>query len=196
VDADPATQAAVGLLVAAWTDWTAEPDFPMIEKHCINGTRVAVQALRRLGIKAKPISVGFMLFNKAAHDLMVADVPIARWPEHAHSLGRGPGHNGAPASPGMWDGHLIAEGDGFTLDLSAGAMNRPGKIESKPWVIWQNLPPTGQVCLEQDNGQVMYLERWPANNGWRQSPGWQRLHGAEVDEILRRMNALADRITT
>jgi hypothetical protein len=177
--------ATVRLLADAWGRWTREADFPFSPDHCINGTRVALGALRAHHIKAKPLSVQIVLFNKLAFDLFNDGLPVAEWPPEAWSVGVGPD---ARKNAGGWDGHLLCEGDGWTLDVSAAQFTRPGRLSVPgPFVADENLPAQGWATFGDRFGQVLALRRWPDNEGWKRAPGWNRLHIDEVAELLMRM---------
>ena len=170
-------------MAEAWRRWQSEPSFPFAPDHCINGTRVAVDALRVLGVYAKPVSVQFILFNAKAYALWEQGIPYTEWPPDAWSLGVGPG---AVGTGGGWDGHLCAEGDGFTLDLSAAQFNRPGLIICDEPLLMPELPPEGMIHTRDEHGQTVLIGRWPENNYWRRASGWKRLQPAEVREIVAR----------
>lgn len=176
-------------MAGAWSAWQDEPGFPFNKDHCVNGTRVATRALPRLGVRARPVSVEFLLFNRFAWDLWHAGVGVDDWPAHAWSLGVGSSGpvSSDPKGEDRWDGHLICEGAGWTLDISARQFNRPGRIVvPEPLVIPDNLPRKGHAIYTDEHGQRLFIGRWPANNAWREARGWLRLHQAEVNEIVSR----------
>lgn len=175
----------VRAVAQAWQEWQAEEDFPFTPDCCINGTRVAIRALAKLGVRASPVSVRFMMCNRFAWNLLQQKVPVSEWPHHAWSLGVGPDQ---VSGRNRWNGHLCAEGEGWTLDISAGQFERPGRIICRgPRVMPRHLPPAGErVVFEDGHGQRLIIERWPENNGWRTARGWLRLQEAEADELVRR----------
>lgn len=173
----------VEAMARAWGRWQREESFPFQPDHCINGTRVVCRAMEKLDVRARPVSVCFLLFNRFAWDLYQAGIEIDEWPDYAWSLGVGPGH---AKGGGKWDGHLCAEGNGWTLDISAAQFNRPGKIISTKPRILPQLPPSGQLELVDGHEQHLIIGRWPENNGWRSAGGWLRLHGTEVRELVER----------
>jgi hypothetical protein len=181
----------VRLLAEAWRKWEREPSFPYSPDCCINGTRVVIDALREFDVKARPVSVGVLLFNRFAWDLYQAGIPNTEWPYHAHSIGIDP-TVGTVGRDGGWDGHLVAEGDGWTLDISAGAFDRPGRIISPgPRVLDTNVPPTGFGVYTDGHGQTLLMERQPANNRWRQAPGWR----PDPDVVGELVDAVGELIT-
>ena len=175
-------------LARAWHDWQQQDSFPFRPDHCINGTRVAVRTLERFGVRAHPVSVQFLLFNRFAWELYNAGVPVDDWPEHAWSLGVGPREE--IRDEDHFDGHLVCEGEDWTLDISAGQFDRPGRIVVPgPKVFHQRLPFGEQfVTFGDSHGQLLAIARWPENNSWRLAGGWKRLHEAEVAELERRIN--------
>lgn len=160
---------AVSALADAWAAWEREASFPYDEDCCINATRVATRVLDSVGVRARPLSVWVLLLNQFALELAEADVAVSDWPNHAWSVGVQPGL----APPGQWNGHLIAEGDGWALDLSARQFHRPGKlIVDKPWVL-PAIPTEGRGMFRDPHAQTLYVVRNPANNRWRTAPGWR-----------------------
>jgi hypothetical protein len=182
------TQTEIVQVVAdSWRAWQDEPGFPFTPDHCINGARVAMRTLHTFGVKAKPMSVRFTLFNRFAKDLFDAGFGPDEWPDHAWSLGVGP--DAQKGDGGGWDGHLMLEGDGWTLDVSARQFHRPGLIRvERPLLLWENLPGWPRLInFTDEHSQWWTLGRWPSNNGWRNAPGWFRLHEAEMAELTDRM---------
>jgi hypothetical protein len=185
----------VAALAGAWSAWQDEPGFPFRRDHCVNGTRVVTRALPKLGVPTRPVSVEFALFNRFAWDLWNDGISPEDWPEHAWSLGVGDRFpaSGDATQEDRWNGHLVCEGVNWTLDISARQFHRPGRITvDEPLVIPQRLPRQGQGMFTDRLGQRLVIGRWPANNSWRESPGWLRLHQAEVREIIRRTRLLIE----
>jgi hypothetical protein len=141
--------------------------------YCINGSRIAISVLTRLGITARPVSVTLAVFNQQAADLWLNDVPMDEWPAHAHSIGVGFPDDPAP---GGWKGHLVVEGDDWTMDVSAEVLDRPGLIISKGAVVFP-----GKLDYEEgvptawhdQHHQLWVFQRTPANNTWRNARGWK-----------------------
>lgn len=183
----------VEALALAWKRWGQEPGFPYGRDHCINGSRVALGALDLLGIPARPASVTFAIFNQFAWDMYCRQIPVDKWPEHAHSIGVDKRDTHDP-KPGGWYGHLIVEGDGWLLDVSAAQFDRPGRIVSDgPLLLDINLDPADDVVtvVTQDRSrQVLLLGRWPENDGWTRAPGWLRPQPNEIRELTRRTYAV------
>jgi len=177
----------IARLMLAWQRWSNEPDFPFTPDHCINGTRIAIGALKHHGVSVSPRSVQFAMFNRFAWDLFESGVPAKDFPPHAWSLGIGPGEKLKQRAEG-WSGHLVAEGDGWTLDISAGQFNRPGLVTvDGPRFIPANVPDDEWLKLTDDRQQVLIISQWNENNAWRRAPGWKRDHAREIREVLRRM---------
>ena len=186
--------AEVSALAEAWTQWQTEPTFPFTPDHCINGTRVAIEVLRRFGIRAQPLSVRLMLFNRFGWDLFERGIRVERWPTHAWSIGVAETND--PSDPGKWHGHLVAEGHDWTLDLSASQFNRPGRIVSgSALAVPIRLPQRDWARFTDEHAQTLLLNRWPENNGWRLASGWRRPPPVPlITEIERRTIAVLDRI--
>lgn len=160
-------------MVLAWRQWCTEPSFPFVSTrskgYCINATRTGIEALRILGVRAKPASVTVLVLNAAAEQLRQAEVPVERWPAHAWSIGLGV--NGE--YDGGWNGHLVIDGGDFTLDLSAGVLHRPGLIAIDGPLILPALPPLGtEFRMVGEDGTVLWVHRSPQHNEWRRASGW------------------------
>ena len=173
----------VGALAEAWYEWDREGTLPFTPDCCINGTKVAIRVLKHFGITAQPVSVRFALFNRFAWDLYQDGVPLAEWPEHAHSLGVGPKQG---TGPDKWNGHLIAEGDGWALDISASQFARSGRIIMEGPRVLPELPRDEPLLAVDRHGQVLWMARWPENTAWKIAAGWRRSHDAEVNELVAR----------
>jgi hypothetical protein len=188
----PEQRMTVEAMSRAWGEWQREAGFPFSPDHCINGSRVVTRALEKLGVRSRPVSVQFLLFNRPAWMLFEQDVPVSEWPHEAWSLGVGPNAQGSVG--GRWDGHLCVEGEGWTLDISAAQFTRPGRIVIDGPRLMPALPTNGHFMqLEDPRGQVLLIKPWPENNGWRAAGGWRRLHGTEVKEIVSRTQRLMQR---
>lgn len=188
--AEPTTYERVAALAAAWGHWQEQITFPYQPDHCINGSRVAVEVLRRAGIKARPMSVRFMLFNRFGWDMYSRAIDVDKWPPHAWSLGVS--ESNEPERAMKWHGHLMVEGEGFTLDMSARQFARPGLIESpSPLLVPIELPTDGGwAVLTDEHQQVLIMNRWPENKAWRHAPGWLRPPDpAVIRQVERRMRA-------
>jgi hypothetical protein len=182
---NPEQRMTVEAMARAWGQWQSEPGFPFTDDHCINGARVVTRALEKLGVQSRAVSVQFLLFNRPAWMLFEQDIPVSEWPPEAWSLGVGP--NAQRGVANRWDGHVVVEGEGWTLDISAKQFARPGRIRVDGPRLMPPLPTNGQFMhLEDEWGQVLLIKPWPQNNGWRGAAGWRRLHGTEVKEIVKR----------
>lgn len=189
----PEQRMTVEAMARAWGQWQVEPSFPFDDSHCINGARVVTRALEKLGIPSRAVSVQFLLFNRPAWMLFNQDVPLSEWPDEAWSLGIGPNVTAAVRGT-KWDGHVVVEGEGWVLDISAMQFNRPGRIVIDGPRLLPPLPTNGKFLeLHDERGQVLLIKPWPENNGWRSAGGWMRLHGTEVKEIVRRTLRLMER---
>lgn len=185
-----ATLEVVQRLTLTWSRMTEERDFPLRPDHCINGSRVGVDVLRHFGVRARPVSVGLALFNRQAWELYINGYEPAQWPEHAWSIGIAPGVP-VPGSEDGWPGHLVVEGDGWTMDLSAQQFARPGRIDM-PNALWfnQRIKDDGDSIFIDSRQQVLSLWRAPSNAGWKQARGWlhTEINRALIDECITRMH--------
>ena len=177
-------QDVVEAMAEAWHQWDKEGTLPFTPDCCINGTKVAIEALGQFGIDSLATSVRFAFFNRFAWDLFQRGIPVPEWPDHAHSLGVGPKQDTAP---NKWNGHLIAEGDGWALDISAGQFARPGRLIVEGPRVLPELPTNEPLLATDRHGQVLWMDRWPENVAWKTASGWRRSHTAEVNELVARI---------
>jgi len=182
-------------VAVAWDEWSHDPMFPFEPGCCLNGSRVVMEVLRDLGVRAKPVSVQFVLFNAFGWSAYEAGVPVAEWPHAAWSVGVGPNME-PPSNPDRWRGHLMLEGSDWLLDISARQFHRPGRINVEtPLILPTTLPPDGWSISHGSNGNVLMIARFPANNLWREAAGWKRPHVAERTELTRRVQRVLERNT-
>lgn len=165
-------------LVSVWRTWSKADDFPYSPDHCVNGTRVAVEVLRHFGVRVGPQSVRVVVFNSFAWDLFRAGVPVSEWPQHAHSVGVDPSQ--IEQRPGQWNGHLVARGEEFTLDISAGQFHRPGRIEMPGPVLIDGTVDEGGLLVSGPKGLRMLYGLAPEANEWRTAGGWRLERNAAV----------------
>jgi len=172
-------------LADMWSEWQVSGDgFPFGPAHCLNGTRVAIGVLRHFGVKATPFPVRMMMFNRTAWDLYQAGVPVDEWPKKAWSIGIGFDKGRGPG----WDGHLMCEGEGFTLDISARQFHRPGLIDIPgPIVLPGNLPHEARGFIQLDEGRLSAIVERSDDWSYKFAPGWARLQEVEIAETIRRM---------
>lgn len=186
----------VAAVAQAWHEWSDDPGFPFTPSCCVNGSRVARDVLAHFGVPSKPVSVQFVLFNKRGWECYEAGMNVWQWPEGAWSVGVGPEREGL--GPDRWNGHLVLEGGGWTLDISARQFHRPGLIPiDNPLVMPVNLPPDERWLTSHGaHGLVLMIARFPANNAWRQASGWKRPHVAERYELTRRVQRVLEQRNT
>lgn len=182
----------VRTLATVWSEWSHEPDFPYTRDHCINGTRVAVETLRHFGIKAKPLSVVVLVFNQTAWDLFKQGVPVTEWPPHAWSVGIDQHTN--TASDNRFAGHLVAHGDTWLLDISAGQFHRPGLIHSPDALVLPVTEPIrpgaeGWWDHTDEHHNTWLMRPTPHVNDWRTAGGWTRIDHDVVKETITRIEA-------
>jgi hypothetical protein len=111
------------------------------EDSCIASTRVTVEVLGRLGIKARPLPVRFVTVNEAQFQRMQE---IGRWPtaeEYAQWKEETPevwsvGIDETPGRrPDGYPGHLVAIAGPYLIDASASQFSRPAKGIHLPDVL-------------------------------------------------------------
>jgi len=164
-------------LCTVWREWSKQDEFPFSPDHCINGTRCAIEVLRHFGVQARPVSVSVVVFNGFAWELFSERVPVSEWPSHAWSVGVDPRK---PHREGQWSGHLVAAGEDFTLDISAGQFHRPGKIDMPgPILIDGAVGPDGLLVSGRAGMRVLY-GLTPEANEWRTAAGWRLERNAAV----------------
>lgn len=176
--------AVVYAMAEAWKRWRASSHFPFERNGCcINSARVTTRALDKFGVASRPVSVKLLLWNQLAWQHFSLGIPIDQWPKEAWSLGVA--EHGNDIHPKDWNGHLIVEGEGWTMDPSAQMFDRPGKITVPgPWVFEAQIPADDRMVCNDEHGQILVLERWVQNNAWRVAPGWTRLHEREVPMLV------------
>ena len=177
----------VRALAKVWRDYTYEPDFPLLPDHCVNGTRIATAVLEHFDVAAEPVSCRWIIFNRRGFSAFQIGMPLSAWPPDAWSVGVADGHT---AALGKWNGHLVTEGDDWTLDLSARQFHRDNLIDiDRPSMIPGRLPREEWQEFVNPDGTVIVGQRWPENTGWVNAPGWQWTeHNQRVrDEVIARM---------
>lgn len=190
--ASDSPRAVAVAMAQAWDRWTHELSFPFrrarTSGYCINATRTGVEALRTLGVKAKPASVSMLVANRAADQLIRAGVPCEQWPDIAWSIGLG--HSNDMDARGGWDGHLLIDGGDWCLDLAAEMLERPGLIGVSSALVLPALPPVGVRRMWEHDKHVFVLERAPQNNGWRRATGWTVQRHDVEHELAARTRAV------
>lgn len=155
---------------------------------CIPATRIAVLALRELGVRAAPVPCEALVYNAAyvarttAEGRMPHDVAEAEvwWQEdRAWGIGIGCRELSEPAE-GAWNGHLVALIDGRTLlDLAIDQADRPARDISIEDPVLADVPREWRhgdlrFHVPHDGAHVFY-KATPDNTGYLTAPDWTRL---------------------
>lgn len=173
-------------------------------RTCILHARIAIDALRTLGIKANPLAVRVQVFNAE----YVAQVNrIGRMLTHgdtldekAWTIGIGYGANPAATAPG-YDGHVLVIVDGrWAVDLTIDQANRPQYgIELSPH-YWQPSPGflLGDLPEVFEAGEsIVRYEAMPEERGYLRAGDWtnaRRYESAGVvptRELISELQAVA-----
>lgn len=92
-------------LALAWSHVKVTWEVPDEQGACISATRVGIEVLQRLGLKAKPFPCQLTVANLAAVRLIFDRVPVEEWPDEAWSLGVFARSDGDR----LWNAHLAIE---------------------------------------------------------------------------------------
>lgn len=196
-------------VVHAYLDAAAEvyPD-RLDPSCCVNGTRIAIEVLKRFDIHAQPLVTEAFIENDIWHTNWIAnphptEEQAQQWVEAgAYSVGVMPSAPG-PKADG-YNAHLVAVVHERLIDSSAGQFNRPAKgIVLPATLVTVPFPPSffkGETVVYATD------ERWPgvhvgyhallppydALTEFRTLPGWQlSAHNLEIaDEIVDRMRGI------
>jgi hypothetical protein len=174
--------------------------------HCLNATRICIDTLDKFGIKATPLSVEMMAWNRE-YDVLTRR--LGRMPTAADWEGTTAWAIGTDTRVGAndqafnaWPGHLVAVVQDHVVDCSAGQFSRPQKGITVPDVfIVANatarfLKGKGK-CAAVNNveGSALWYMARPKDRSYVGLSGFQRhVHNTEiVIEIAQRMLVRAKR---
>ena len=171
-----------------WEQRTRET--PLAPNHCILGTRTLYEALRRLGVEARIVTVEALFANREAMALVERGVPVPDWPKTAWSVGA------VTSAPGSgYPGHLVlvvTVDDGtFLIDSSTGQFQRPRfgilppptlRVEV-PQADWPTDPKT---AMRYDHPGWVASWKWAPELGnlHRSAPDWRNGRRDHVDRVL------------
>jgi hypothetical protein len=191
------TPETVIALATSWSQLSHEPGWPLIPSHCINGTRIGIEALRHFGVEAEPLSVRFAVFNRKGWSAAQIGMPFEEWPQDAWSVGI---NEGSVTAGENWAGHLVIHvPEWCVVDLSAEQFARPARelFIDGPLILPGPPPDPGVEAFHQmDNGVIVHMNRWPDNTGWESAPGWQRTptNRAVLRSVIALMEEKAEHI--
>jgi hypothetical protein len=140
---------------------------------CVVCTRIAVETLRRNGIRAQPLPVSVTVYNPVMTGYLEANDPVGaeRDPQACQAMFGFTGN----APPGMWDGHLVCIVQGRILvDLTLDQVNQwgngfaatPARLPVPPdFVRGGTVSFTNQGCFVQydarpDDKSYLTLSDW------------------------------------
>lgn len=189
-----AWEEAYGLISGRWST----------ESHCINGTRVTIDALSRFGIRALPVSCLAIAMNSVWLDRLSEHEGFPASKEQSDEWKAAGGYCvGIDPDPetGGYPGHLVCYAKGFLLDSSSGQFSRPQHNMPVPPCLYVPVPrnwhlSTKNVWMSNDTTTLSYLPV-PNERRYLQAPGWGRtdanreMTAALIDGIARRMREVA-----
>lgn len=172
------------------------------KSHCLNGTRVCIDALAHFGVRARPVSVQCMAVNRIYADKMAGFQSSDDFPSKAEFeewFAEGAWSVGIDTRDGMggWPGHLIAIADDHLIDSAAGQFDRPQHGIYVPDIFHSPLegvlsgkPPTA-IFVNQKEGCVLTYTLREKDKTYRKIRGFQRsAHNREItDLVIKKMNA-------
>lgn len=175
---------------------------------CIASTRITIEVMKNLGIRARPLSVEVMVFNKQFHETVQAE----GWPtvtgkdfedwcdrHGAWSVGI---DRSQSRGEDRWPGHLTAVvgNKPYLVDASADQLNRPHKGIEMPGVFVTPLEQSGfvtgwepMIFVRESEGEVDMVTRYmafPKDKTYRNSRDWSdpKRFMPVVERILKRLD--------
>jgi hypothetical protein len=138
---------------------------------CIAGARIGVEVLKKYGVSAHVLSVGFMAMNPAAyaHHKKVAPAEGAKPAKVVYCHAKG------PEKP--WKGHVVVVVGDQLIDLTLDQFSRPDyDLELEPMVVKvpQEFGEGKQFWVEFPNGSAIGYVGYPTDTAYEDSPSWQR----------------------
>lgn len=154
---------------------------------CIAGTRIVCEVLDRLDVRARPLVVEALLFNRAFLDRFHqkggwpgSREELLEWTDQGEAWSIALGQRGRPAQgPGKWPGHLVAVVEQeWLLDGTLGQARRPAKNLLPPQTLLASAPyrflvADGELTLElPDPGGLLLYRAHPEVRDFRSAPDW------------------------
>lgn len=147
---------------------------------CVNGTRIAVEVLRRFDIEARPVATRAVAFNRVAW-AHATGRPSPKGEAYILDVG-----SGDATGPG-WDKHLVCVAGGYFLDMSIGQFHRPERGIHQPWpaMAFKKSPAEleafltgeGNSVVASDHGAAIVYEPHLSDTSYRWLPGWELHEG-------------------
>lgn len=140
--------------------------------HPVNGTRVMIEVLSRLGINANPMACRLVVMNSIywAH---VRDHGAPQGNELQELADRGAwslGRNGEPVLSDPWPWHLVCVAKGHIIDSALGLYARPEKQVHVPHIfvapIDQEWIHGGMALFENHRNTVVMYQAMPLETGF------------------------------
>ena len=166
--------------------------------RCLNASWICVEAMRRVNVEARALSVNTILMNRAWGQLMKA----TRWQptqeqmdECAKRGGHSVGIDFVDRPDNGFPGHVVAiVAESTLIDGASGQFSRPQKDLYVPPVMWVPAPAeflTGDMNVLQmnDQGSVLIYSARPDDDRHEGTPGFDASpHNLEaVDAIVEDM---------
>ncbi len=150
--------------------------------HCLNGTRVTIDAFKHFKYEPKPISVGCVAMNEiwAREIERTGHHPSSQEESDAWAAkgGYAVGIDTIATIDGQWAGHLVCHVGGWMLDSSAEQFARPSKRINVSDVIAGEIQPgfldgnVTQSFVNTDGSRLIYNVR--DDRTFIDVPGFQR----------------------
>lgn len=155
---------------------------------CLNGTRVAMEVLGRMGVPVRPMVTHATVMNEAWWKLLQAkddwpnEIEMREWVDKhgAWALGVDDRPNEMPG----YAGHLVLLAQERLVDTAAGQFARPAKSIEVPPMITAALNPgfvEGKKALilseKRNKGTIVTYMAKPNDKTYETTPGFQPHHG-------------------
>lgn len=184
---------APGLPAAEWLEEFSHAARRLVDEQstkvndCVLATKIGSIMLARVGVPHRPTPVHVAIYNRDGWAYAQRGVPLAEWPDSAHSLGT---QKGIPAAPGRWNGHLVlvlrGGGQRALLDLSPRQFRRPQHGVVIPDVVgtllrtpWTPQDPAELVVDDATETRILYRPMTPGDpdsRSWAESSDWNTEH--------------------
>lgn len=142
---------------------------------CVLATRIAMDVGAYFGIPVEPLVVRVIVINRQfARHVERGELSVREY-QHDGSYSVGCGFNKREKlAPGMWNGHMVAQADGWFGDFSISQAERPEKgIITGPAVVG---PLIGAACwhCENEHGTMIEYSLHPDPMDYRRGPDWRK----------------------